>query len=109
MHVARKDVAPLHERLAQPAGPSTIVPSNSCAPASMAAPLSSVRQRPDAVEVLEREANRVHQLVAAGAGRVGAMPFHALAHRQAFPGVSSSGGTFGGGAGGGVPKMFVST
>ena len=45
-------------------------------------------------------------------GRVGAVQRHLLAQRQhlaASPFVSSSAGTFGGGSGGGVPRMFSST
>ena len=48
----------------------------------MGAPSSLGAPGADAVEVLEREAEGVHHLVAAGAGGVGAMRFHALAHRQ---------------------------
>ena len=42
---------------------------------------SAVVGAPDAhgVEILEREADGVHHLVAAGAGRVGAVLFHTLA------------------------------
>ena len=63
----------------------------------------------DAVEVLEGEADRVHELVAARARRILAVLLHAVAHRLALPGFSSSGGTSAGGGGGGVPRMFVST
>ena len=64
------------------------------------------------VEVLEREPDRVHQLVAAGARLVLAVQRHLLAQRHDLVVAaveSSSGGTFGGGSGGGVPRMFSST
>ena len=94
---------------AAPPGRSTLVPSASCDAASIARAVVDRAPAADAVEVLERQPDRIHQLVAAGAGRVAAVLLHAVAHRRALPGVSSSGGTLSGGAGGGVPRMFVST
>ena len=87
------------------------VPSASSPDASIGAPASLRAPRADGVEVLEREAERVHHLVAARARRVRAVLLHPLAHRQrlaALARFSSSGGTFGGGGGGGVPSMFSS-
>ena len=46
-----------------------------------ALPSSAVRQRADRVEVLEREAQRIHDLVADGARRVRPVLFHPLAQR----------------------------
>ena len=45
-------------------------------PEFVSAPLS------DRVEILERESNGIHHFVAAGAGRIGAVLFHALTHRD---------------------------
>ena len=63
-------------------GPSTFVPSASSLDASIGARGSLRPPGADGVEVLQREAERVHELVAAGARRVGAMLLHLLAHRQ---------------------------
>ena len=71
-------------------------------------PRSRPAPAPDGVEVLQREPDRVHQVVTAGAGRVVAVRGEALAHRQIGVDdvLSSSAGTFGGGGGAGVPRMF---
>ena len=86
------------------------MPSGSVPDASIVTPSSRVAPAADRVEVLEREADRIHQLVAAGARRVRAVLLHPLAHRQrlAVGCRRSSGGTFGGGGGGGVPSRFSS-
>ena len=61
--------------------PSTAVPSASSPETSSTCPPSVRPPRADGVEVLEREADRIHHLVAAGTGRVGAMLGELLAHR----------------------------
>ena len=61
--------------------PSTVVPSASSPDASMRPARLARPPRADGVEVLEREADRVHHLVAACAHRIRAMLRHQLAHR----------------------------
>ena len=64
----------------------------------------------DRVEVLQREADRIHQVVAARAGDVGAVFGQSLAHGEVAETVLSlSAGTSGNGGGGGVPTMFART
>ncbi len=90
-------------------GPSTLVPSTSWPDASILNPESASRHWPDAVEILERQPDGVHDLMATGAHRIGAMFLHALAdrsRRRAASEFSFSGGTLGGGRGGGLPSRF---
>ena len=67
----------------------------------------------DRVEVVEREAERVHQAVTDRAARVGAVRLHPLrrCERGGAPAsvFSSSGGTLAGGAGGGAPSTRSSS
>ena len=65
----------------------------------------------EAVEILQRKAERVHDPVADGALRIGPMLLHALTHGQRPRALRlpSASGTFGGGGGGGVPRSCSST
>ena len=70
------------------------------------------RQVADQVEVLEREAHRVHDAVARRAHRVGAVRFEPLPQRSwssRLPRLPRFVSTPGGGYGGGVPSRFSST
>ena len=70
--------------LRRPGRPSNLVPSGRPPEASIGAALtrSLVPPLADGVEVLQREAERVHPRVAARADRIGAVLLHPLAHRQ---------------------------
>ena len=92
--------------------PSTFVPSKSSSEASIGVRRSpACASAPTRVEVLEREAERIHQLVARRTGRIRAVLLHPLAHDRLRLRLVAlgSGGTFGGGAGGGVPSRFSRT
>ena len=89
--------------------PSTCVPSSSSPDASIGAARVARPPRADRVEVLEREPDRIHQLVAARAHRVRAVLLHLLAHRERLRPSRCcllSGGTLAGGGGGGVPSRL---
>ena len=90
------------------AGPEIGVPSTSCDEAIDRDAFVLRTPSADCVEVLERQTDRIHDLVARGAGRVAAVLFEALADR--FRGrrrpFSSNAGTSGGGSGGGLPSRF---
>ena len=95
-----------------PATPSTSVPSGSTLETSIGLPCILVAPPADGVEVLHREADRIHAGVATGAGRIRAMLHHRFAHRERLPGSLPSvlsAGTFGGGGGGGEASRFSST
>ena len=74
----------------------------------MGSALLDVSPPADRVEVLEREAHGIHEVVAARAGDVAAVLGQPLADREAVDEtvLSFSAGTSGGGGGGGVPRMF---
>ena len=88
--------------------PSGRVPDESIGP--VPGP-SGVAPPAEAVEVLQRKAERVHHPVANGALGTCAMLFHALTHGQLLRASASSfnDGTLGGGGGGGVPRSCSST
>ena len=71
--------------LAEATGPSTVVPSASWPDASTAPPSFLRPPLADAVEVLEREAERIHHAVAARARRVLAVLLQPLAHATSAP------------------------
>ena len=74
-------------------------------------PSSIVRAAADRVELLERQADRIHQVVAAGAGRrcSDARPAACAPTRLPSTVLSFSAGTSGSGGGGGTPSRLSST
>ena len=94
--------------------PSNLLPSGNVPEESIGSPDSlTVRHLSHRVEVVEREADRIHPRVAAGACRIRAMLGHRFPHREApcrslLLSVIRA-GTSAGGGGGGAPRIFDST